>query len=104
MRCRFPACKKCTYQSEGDENTKEFRCQECISSEYKLENFECHKCNELNLISNCIQCHFEGEDQHPECDTCEYGYYVICLFVCLLGPGKPGSYLILIKKKKLNYL
>ena len=22
-----------------------------------------------------------------------------CLFVCLLGPGKPGSYLILIKKK-----
>ena len=25
------------------------------------------------------------------------------MFVCLLGPGKPGSYLILIKKK-LNYL
>ena len=24
----------------------------------------------------------------------------LCLFVCLLGPGKPGSYLILIKKKK----
>ena len=25
------------------------------------------------------------------------------LFVCLLGPGKPGSYLILIKKNKIIY-
>ena len=28
---------------------------------------------------------------------------MICLFVCLLGPGKPGSYLILIKKNKIIY-
>ena len=25
------------------------------------------------------------------------------MFVCLLGPGKPGSYLILIKKNKIIY-
>ena len=26
------------------------------------------------------------------------------MFVCLLGPGKPGSYLILIKKKKIKFI
>jgi len=27
----------------------------------------------------------------------------LCLFVCLVGPGKPGSYFILIKKNYIIY-
>ena len=72
-----PGCKKCTYLAVGTDLTnKTFKCQECISSEYKLEKFYCRKCSDLNLIPNCIQCHFEGEDQHPVCDK-RYSYYYV---------------------------
>ena len=71
-----PGCKECTYESEGESTSKKFKCQKCLSNEYKLENYECNKCDDLKPISNCNKCHFEGEDQHGVCDICQYDYYL----------------------------
>ena len=65
-------CKKCTYESEGESTSKEFKCQECLSSEYKLQDNYCQKCS----VSNCDKCHYEGEEQKAVCDICVSGYYL----------------------------
>ena len=65
-------CKKCTYGPEGKDGTPKFKCLECESSLYKLEDFLCEKCS----ASGCFQCHFEGEDQHKVCESCKSGYYL----------------------------
>ena len=67
-----PGCKKCTYKSEGESTSKEFKCQECLSSEYKLQDNYCHKCS----VPYCKKCHFEGEDQNAVCDICKDWYYL----------------------------
>lgn len=92
-----PGCKKCTYEPneetpEGEEK-KNFKCQECISSEYKLEDDYCKKCDDLRPIANCQKCHYEGEDQHPVCDACRYDYYVNKEKTCSLRKEKyiPGG-------------
>ena len=77
-RCNIgnEGCKKCTYLPENINNdTKIFKCQECISSEYKLEENACRKCG-WSDIESCSKCHFEGADLHPVCDECNYNYYV----------------------------
>ena len=69
-----PGCKECTYESTSEG----FKCQECLSNEYKLENYKCKKCE----VSKCSKCHFEGEDQHEVCDICQGGYYLNSEKIC----------------------
>jgi len=79
-----PGCKECTYESEGESTSKEFKCKKCLSNEYKLENYECKKCDDLKPISYCSKCHFEGEEQNAVCDICQYNYYLNSEKTCSL--------------------
>ena len=73
-----PGCKKCTYKSEGESTYKKFKCQECLSNEYKLEGNYCQKCS----LSYCDKCHFEGVEQKEVCDICKSGYYLNSEKIC----------------------
>ena len=72
-----PGCKECTYELENESTSKEFKCQKCLSNEYKLENNECKKCR----ISYCGKCHYGEEEEEEEenkkiCDICQNNYYL----------------------------
>ena len=69
-----PGCIKCTYEKEIEQESKRFKCQQCLNEqEYRLNDaFRCEKCNEF--LENCNKCHFFGEQ--ALCDECNSGYYV----------------------------
>ena len=69
-----PGCIKCTYEKEIEQESKRFKCQQCLNEqEYRLNDaFRCEKCNEF--LENCNKCHFIGEQ--AKCVECNSGYYV----------------------------
>ena len=69
-----PGCKNCLapeiVTTDGQLDYK-FTCLECLSDEYKLEEFgTCLKCQ----MDNCLKCRFNGSNQ--ECFECESNYYL----------------------------
>ena len=78
-------CTKCTYRPEkefqyshditaNDTDLKYYKCQECISNKYRINEYgRCEHC----YLPFCLECHFDSfTDIYPVCDLCEYGYYV----------------------------
>ena len=72
-----PGCSECSYEKEGDNENKIFKCKKCLNKEeYRLnENFRCVKCNEN--LENCKKCNFtEDEGFQAQCTECSEGYYL----------------------------
>ena len=77
LRCdeESPGCKKCynTITQIGDQTDYKFTCQECMSPEYKMDEFgTCKKCK----IDNCDQCIYSDDYSRQECLKCSSYYYL----------------------------
>ena len=68
-----PNCKKCSVEI-GENETEIFKCEECISKEFKIsEEFGiCERCN----MEYCLKCHFTEDYSNTECDECIENYYL----------------------------
>ena len=54
-----PGCLECSYE-KSEAGNKQFKCHRCLNDEeYRIDDFQCLKCNEL--ITKCQKCHFIGE-------------------------------------------
>ena len=71
-----PGCKKCiVIETQSDNGKKDYNyiCQQCISNEYRLDNFgTCEKCK----ISHCLKCEFSNDNSSQKCIQCESNYYL----------------------------
>ena len=66
-------CVECTYEKEDNSDEKIFKCTKCSSNEYRInDQYYCEKCE----INNCKTCHYPDGSTEPECDLCNYGYYI----------------------------
>ena len=72
----FPGCKNC-YSTEiqiaDNQIDYNFTCQECLSNQYKKNEFGvCQKCE----MQNCIECRYTTDYSNMECLKCESNYYL----------------------------
>ena len=71
-----PGCKNCSVsetQNEYGQIDYNYICNECLSDEYRLDQFgTCEKCS----ISNCLKCKFTDNNLNQECIQCEENYYL----------------------------
>ena len=70
-----PGCKKChnTQTQINDQIDYEFTCEECLSNEYKMDEFgSCQKCQ----MNGCLQCIYTDDYTNKECLQCASNYYL----------------------------
>lgn len=71
-----PGCKNClTTENITDDNQLyyEFKCLECLSNEYKMNEFGiCEKCK----LENCTKCIFTNDYSNKKCLECEPNFYL----------------------------
>ena len=70
-----PGCKKChnTQTQIDDQIDYEFICDECLSPEYKMDEFGiCQKCQ----MNDCLQCIYTNDYANKECLQCASDYYL----------------------------
>ena len=72
-----PNCVKCNYlppegYSVTDINERIFKCKECISNEYAIINYACHKC----YIGNCTKCQYIDNSTNSTCIKCNDNFYI----------------------------
>ena len=70
-----PGCKTCNVTETKINNQIDYsyQCQECLSNEYKLDEFGiCQKCE----MPYCQKCHYNDNYSGKECDQCDGGYYI----------------------------
>ena len=70
-----PGCKTCNVTETKNNNQIDYsyKCQECLSNEYFLDDFgTCQKCQ----MNNCKKCHYTDKYSKKECDECDYNYYL----------------------------
>jgi len=72
-----PNCVKCNYlppegYSVTDTNERIFKCKECISNEYAIINYACHKC----YIGNCTKCQYIENSTNSTCIKCNDNFYI----------------------------
>ena len=78
-------CSKCTYKPDTKitygpiitadvTDKKYYKCQECISNKYKINEYgRCEHC----MIPFCSDCYYNSfTDISPICNKCYYGYYL----------------------------
>ena len=69
-----PGCKTCNVSETLINGQKDYsyKCQECLSKEYKLNEFgTCQKCS----MEHCKKCHYNNSLIN-ECEECDNGYYL----------------------------
>jgi hypothetical protein len=76
-----PGCKKChnTLTQIDDQIDYQFTCEECLSNEYKMDEFGiCQKCQ----MDGCLECIYTNDYSNTECLQCASDYYLTSEKTC----------------------